>query len=80
MTNNRLAESFFGEVDPSDEMGTYEITLQIPMTLSQRFDYGSPSQWDWMTLIDLTEKITVKNCDLIESYDRIKEKENERVV
>ncbi len=62
MTNDRL-----------EKTDTYEITLQIPMTLSQRLDYGSPSQWDWMTLVDLTEKVTVKNCDLIESYVKIKE-------
>ena len=45
----------------------YEITLRIPMTLGQRLDHGNPVTWDWTTLVDWAEEITVEQsmCRLL---------------
>lgn len=57
-------------------LGTYEVTLRIPLTAQQRLDYGSPEFWWWHKILDkcLTggydQEITVKNCELIMEVSR----------
>tara|TARA_B100000287_G_C20634668_1_gene781195 strand:- start:1367 stop:1642 length:276 start_codon:yes stop_codon:yes gene_type:complete len=58
---DRLNQVIEGSHPFLDEVGIYEVTLRIPMTLGQRLEYGSPSQWDWKRLVD----ITVEECLLL---------------
>ena len=52
-------------------MGTYEVTLRIPVTVQQRFQYGPPEYWYWERILDkcfsdgFKQQITVTNCELI---------------
>ena len=46
-------------------MGTYEVTLRVPVTVHQRYEYGNPANWDWTSLVDLSQEITVKKCEIV---------------
>ncbi len=48
-----------------EPMGTYDVTLRVPVTVQQRYEYGNPAGWDWTTLVDLPQEITVKSCELL---------------
>ncbi len=63
---DRLHQVIEGKTKSDERI--YEITLRIPMTLGQRSDYGNPVTWDWTTLVDWAEEITVEQstCRLLD--------------
>ena len=62
---DRLDQVIEGHHPLLDDKGIYEVTLRIPMTLGQRLEYGSPSQWDWKTELAFFPDITVEECLLL---------------